>query len=134
MKWIFRWSRILQGVTSGAVSVRFLKIYSSLTKDSPDPKFALLIPKAICKVTPQLRGLISSTVSRILDCSENQAKEMVGAQLDSYGKLRWKSGETIHARRVVKSVGRDMSYIKVRNIRGNGLRIGLRRMYSTRNS
>lgn len=65
-------------------------------------------------MTPQLKNLLMLAIARILSCSEDEAKSMVDTQHDSFGKLRWKSGMTIHARRVVKTIGRDMSYVKVR--------------------
>lgn len=96
------------------VSTGFFKYpIHGLKSSLADPEFELLFPKSSCKVTPQLKNLLTLAIARILSCSEDEAKSMVDTQHDSFGKLRWKSGMTIHARRVVKTIGRDMSYVKV---------------------
>lgn len=80
-----------------------------------DTNLVLLRPKTSLNFSNPLRKLIREFLAREYKVSEETFQAVVGSEMECWGKLKWKDGKraTIHAREIITTIGRDMSYIKV---------------------
>jgi len=83
------------------------------------PNLIFLLPSIIIKPSPHMKQLITRHIVQKLSLPYDDFANGEGylAEITSWGKLHFAlgptaRGDTVHARQVVKTVGRDMSYVK----------------------
>jgi hypothetical protein len=85
----------------------------SLTYSGKASASRLMHPMKVMDVTAYLQRLIVAHIEEHFTMSAAEIRRSIKEQMPFWGKLRLQNGMTIHARELVETIGRDMSYLKV---------------------